>query len=374
MRVMVTGANGFIGKNLLIRLQEEHAVEVVLFTREQAITELPSLLDGVDWVFHLAGINRSKNPNEFIQGNTELTEHVCKALKLIGRKIPIVLASSIQAEISNEYGNSKRSAEEALLALNKDTGNPIYIYRLPNVFGKWARPNYNSVVATFCHNIARDLPIQIHDPFSVVQLVYIDDVIDSFVDLLNFAQHLGPYVQIQQKYEISVGKLAEQIKRFKETRNNLMTEPVGSGLVRALYATFVSFLSPTDFVYNTKQYSDERGVFVEMLKTSDAGQFSFFTTLPGITRGGHYHHSKTEKFLVVKGEARFRFCHILTGEFYEVFTSGNVSEIVETVPGWSHDITNVGDHELICMLWANEIFDRDRPDTIPCSIAASAAT
>ncbi|XKH01352.1 NAD-dependent epimerase/dehydratase family protein [Marinobacter nauticus] len=372
MRVMVTGANGFIGKNLLMHFREKGDFEVVPFTREHSVHDLPKLLEGVDWVVHLAGINRPEDPAEFQTGNADLTQALCDAVEQAGREIPIIYSSSIQVDRDNDYGNSKRGAEDSLLVLNEKTGNSVYIYRLPNVFGKWARPNYNSVVATFCHNIARGLPVQINDPLAVVKLVYVDDVIASFLSLMEFGDQKGPFVQVEPTYEIAVGELADQLNRFKATRDNLVTEPVGKGLVRALYSTYVSYLPPESFTYKVPQHGDERGVFVEMLKTADSGQFSFFTAHPGVTRGGHYHHSKTEKFLVIKGEACFRFRDMLTGEFYELFTSGESPEIVETVPGWTHDITNVGDTELVCMLWANEIFDRENPDTFACPVGTKA--
>lgn len=372
MRVLVTGSNGFIGKNLLVHFREMGGIEVVPFTREDTVTDLPAMLEGVDWVFHLAGINRPQNPHEFVTGNTGLTEQLCEAIKASGRSIPVVYTSSIQAERDNDYGNSKRAAEQVLLDLHEATGNPVYIYRLPNVFGKWARPNYNSVVATFCHNIARDLPVQINDPAAVIRLVYVDDVVASFKGVLGEERPEGPFVNVPVEYQITVGELAEQLNRFKATRDNLITEPVGTGLIRALYSTYVSYLPPERFTYTVPQHGDERGVFVEMLKTQDAGQFSYFTAHPGVTRGGHYHHSKTEKFLVIKGEACFRFRHMLTGEFYELYTSGDKPEIVETVPGWTHDITNVGQDELVCMLWANEIFDRANPDTFACPVGTKA--
>jgi UDP-2-acetamido-2,6-beta-L-arabino-hexul-4-ose reductase len=373
MKVLVTGANGFIGKNLRMHLREKGNFDVVPFTREHSEGDLPALLEGVDWVIHLAGINRPEDPSEFVTGNAGLTQALCEAVKRSGRQIPVIYSSSIQAERENDYGSSKRAAEEALLALNEDTGNPVYIYRLPNVFGKWARPNYNSAVATFCHNVARDLPVPVNNPDAVINLVYVDDVISHFLSLME-GKHSepGPFVEVAPVYQVTVGGLADQLNRFKATRENLITEPVGTGLTRALYATYVSYLPPERFAYTVPQHGDERGVFVEMLKTPDAGQFSFFTAHPGITRGGHYHHSKTEKFLVIKGLACFRFRHMLTGEFYELFTAGAKPEIVETVPGWTHDITNVGDDELVCMLWANEIFDRDNPDTFACPVGTEA--
>jgi UDP-2-acetamido-2,6-beta-L-arabino-hexul-4-ose reductase len=371
MRVLITGADGFIGKNLLLHFHEMNTIECVSFTRSNSVEELPELLEEVDLVFHLAGINRPKLAHEFTTGNVDLTELLCSAINAGERAIPVVFASSIQADLDNDYGRSKRAAEEALLALRKETGNPVFMYRLPNVFGKLALPNYNSVVATFSHNISRGIPIQINDPSAVIPLVYIDDVIESFEKLLteeNIKQ--DGFVEISPMYSLTVGELADQLYRFKSSRDNLITEPVGNGLIRALYATYISYLPLESFSYAVKQHCDERGVFVEMLKTADSGQFSFFTVRPGVTRGGHYHHSKTEKFLVVKGEARFSFRHMVTAEFHELYTSGDVSQIVETVPGWTHDVTNVGDQELICMVWANEIFDREKPDTFSCPASA----
>jgi UDP-2-acetamido-2,6-beta-L-arabino-hexul-4-ose reductase len=363
MRVLVTGANGFIGKNLLVYLHEKE-IETVSFTREMPEEKLPGCLDGVDFVFHLAGVNRPKDPGEFTAGNKELTEHLCDAIRASGRQIPVIYTSSIQAEVDNPYGASKKAAEHALVALESDTGSPVYIYRLPNVFGKWSRPNYNSAVATFCHNIANDLPIQINDPSATVHLVYIDDVIAEFLRIMAEKPAGMHMPDCQPVYTATVGELAEQIHAFKSSRETIVTEAVGVGLTRALYSTYLSFLKPEQFAYPLAVHADSRGRFVEMLKTKDSGQFSFFTAHPGITRGGHYHHSKNEKFLVIQGKARFCFRHVVTGATYELLTYGEKPQVVETVPGWSHDITNVGDNEMIVLLWANEIFDRQHPDTI----------
>lgn len=363
MKVLITGANGFVGSNLLAHFAERKADEVVCFTREHTIADLAKLLDGVDFVFHLAGINRPQDPAEFTTGNVDLTQALCEAIVATGRKIPVAYTSSSQAGLANAYGESKRGAEEALLALSREHGAPVHLFRLPNVFGKWTRPNYNSAVATFCHNIARDLPIQINDPAARVNLVYIDDVVAHFMEVMEGRLSGSPFLVVEPQYSITIGELADQIRSFRGSRASLITEPVGTGLVRALYSTYVSYLPPDSFAYDVPKYGDPRGVFVEMLKTRDSGQFSYFTAHPGITRGGHYHHSKTEKFLVIKGKACFRFRHILSGDFHELFTSGEQPQIVETVPGWTHDITNVGDDEMIVMLWANEIFDRENPDT-----------
>lgn len=372
-KVLITGANGFIGKNFQLYLSELQDIQVITYTRNDSYSSLAKKVKGIDIVFHLAGINRPKDPEEFIKGNIELTESLAAALKQeinsTGKKIPIVYTSSTQATLTNPYGVSKKNAESTLFKLYETCGTPTYIFRLPNVFGKWCRPNYNSVVATFCHNIIRNIPIKIHDSSAELTLVYIDDVIAHFMKILNkelSSPSSYEIVEIEPKYCTTVGKLAKQLKDFEKSRENLITEKVGKGFIRALYSTYISYLPTESFIYTLPKHEDPRGVFVEMLKTPDAGQFSYFTALPNVTRGGHYHHSKTEKFLVIKGEARFGFKHMLTKELYELYTSGEKPQIVETVPGWTHDITNVGSGELIVMLWANEIFDREKPDTYSC--------
>lgn len=373
--VLITGANGFVGKNLQLHLAERKGVQVLSFTRESDVAQLPSLLQEVDFVFHLAGVNRPQDPQEFTVGNAELTQALCQAVAAVaadtGRKIPVVCTSSTQATRDNPYGQSKREAEDALFALQRMTGVPVHVFRLPNVFGKWCQPNYNSVVATFCYNIARDLPIQVNDPTSSLTLVYVDDVVERFIQLMDGADAMvdaDGFAAVAPQYTTTVGELAAQIQVFKDSRGTLMTERVGTGWIRALYATYVSYLPVESFTYTVPQHGDPRGVFVEMLKTPDCGQFSFFTAHPGITRGGHYHHTKTEKFLVIKGQARFKFRHMQTGQAHELETSGDKAEIVETVPGWTHDITNIGSDEMIVMLWANEVFDRARPDTFACPL------
>lgn len=371
MKFLVTGANGFVGRNLALCLQEQ-GHEVMPFVRGDSEDGLGAMLSQADGVFHLAGENRPADPGAFEVVNAGLTRALCQAMMASVRKVPLVLASSTQAALDNPYGVSKRAAEGASEELAKLTGAPVAIYRLPGVFGKWCRPNYNSVVATFCHNLANDQEIQINDPLAMVRLVYIDDVVSSFVRAMqDMCTGLATEVQrptVEPAYEIALGELAEQILAFKNCRTSLMIERVGSGLTRALYATYVSYLPKGKFVYEVPAYGDERGVFVEMLKTPDAGQFSFFTARSGVTRGGHYHHTKTEKFLVIRGKARFGFRHMLTNERYEIVTEGGIPKIVETVPGWTHDVTNIGEDELVVMLWANENFDRSHPDTVACKV------
>lgn len=372
-RVLITGANGFIGKNLLVRLSELPDMAVGTFVRGDDVAKLPSLVAQADAVVHLAGENRPADEAAFAQINAGLTQALCDALRTevaaTGRKLPLLLASSTQAKRDNPYGRSKLAAEQAVQALAQEVGNPVAVFRLPGVFGKWCKPNYNSVVATFCHNLARGLPIQINDPAANVQLVYVDDVVSAFVNALQALQSGFGFAQVQPQYAISLGELAEQIKAFDACRGaGLQTERVGTGLVRALYATYVSYLPNEYFSYELPQYGDARGVFVEMLKTPDCGQFSYFTAYPGITRGGHYHHTKSEKFLVMKGQALFRFRHLLTNELVEFRTSGEKPQVVDTIPGWTHDITNVGEDEMVVMLWANENFDRQKPDTVASKV------
>jgi UDP-2-acetamido-2,6-beta-L-arabino-hexul-4-ose reductase len=365
VKVVVTGAHGFVGKNLLLRLRERSGFEVLTFVRGDSPAALRDTVADADAVVHLAGENRPVSPDAFVEVNVGLTNTLCDAIRESGSRAKLLLASSVQATMDNPYGTSKLAAEQAVANLAKVAGNAAAIYRLPGVFGKWCRPNYNSVVATFCHNMAHDLAVQVHDPARLLRIVYIDDVIDSIIAWLDAPQAGLTRPDVQPEYSISLGELARQIEAFRNCRTSLVTERVGTGIARALYATYVSYLPAERFLYEVPAHGDARGVFVEMLKTPDAGQFSFFTAHPGVTRGSHYHHTKTEKFLVIKGRARFGFRHMITNETHHLETSGSRPQVVETVPGWTHDITNVGDDELVVMLWASEIFDRNRPDTIP---------
>jgi UDP-2-acetamido-2,6-beta-L-arabino-hexul-4-ose reductase len=308
-------------------------------------------------------VNRPKDVEEFTLGNSDLTSSLCQAIAETKRKIPVLYTSSVQAELDNPYGQSKQAAEQVLMNFSAQTGTPIYLFRLPNVFGKWCKPNYNSAVATFCYNVAHNLPIQINDATAKVRLVYIDDVVNYFISTMDGALVESGFSDVDPVYEVAVGDLADKIQLFKEFRQSLITEPVGTGFDRALHSTYLSYLEPEQFSYGLVKHEDQRGVFVEMLKTKDSGQFSYFTAHSGITRGGHYHHTKTEKFLVIKGRALFKFRHVITDELYEIKTSGDVPQVVETVPGWTHDVTNIGEDEMVVMLWANEIFDRENPDT-----------
>lgn len=366
IKILVTGADGFIGKNLCIRAAELDHI-ILPFTRSHALSDLPAMLNGVDAVIHLAGVNRPITESEFTTGNADLTIALCNAIAAQQHKPILLLASSTQAAQPNAYGASKLAAENAVRNLASLHGVKAHIYRLPNVFGKWCKPNYNSVVATFCHNIAQDLPIQINDANKALNLAYVDDVVNAFLEIIAGDNETVEQTIVPQ-YNTTLGELAALIKSFKESRNTGVVEPVGTGFTRALYSTYISYLTPQQFAYPLTKHADPRGEFVEMLKTQNSGQFSYFTAFPGVTRGGHYHHTKTEKFLVIRGTAKFGFRHIITNEQFEINTNGGVPQVVETVPGWTHDITNIGFEEMIVMLWANEIFDREKPDTITSKV------
>lgn len=368
MRVLVTGSRGFIGANLAAHLRELGGVDVLEFHRGVAPAELPGLVAGCEIIFHAAGINRPRDPAEFVQGNVGLTSAVVTAAMAQERPIRIVLCSSSQAGLENSYGRSKRAAEDMVLDYGILCGAGCLVYRLPNVFGKWARPDYNSAVATFCHRAARGIPITVHEPAASLRLVYIDDVCREFGSVLEAPPGPPPdrdamFRTVAPVYDTTVGEVAGIIEGFQVLRENRAVDRVGCGLRRALYATYLSALPLEDFAYGLEPHIDHRGGFAEVLRTSDSGQFSYFTAHPGVTRGGHYHHTKSEKFLVLHGQARFRFRNIRTGESHTLETRGDKPCVVETIPGWAHDITNVGCDELIVMLWANETFDPARPDT-----------
>tara|TARA_B110001450_G_C17652370_1_gene493843 strand:- start:658 stop:1761 length:1104 start_codon:yes stop_codon:yes gene_type:complete len=363
LRILVTGADGFIGKNLCLKLTENRH-DIIKFNRSDSDDNLDQYIKDVDFIFHLAGENRPISNESFELVNIGLTKKLASCLKKSNNRSTVIFSSSSQATASNPYGESKYEAEKVLQSLSNDNGNPLRIYRLPGIFGKWAKPNYNSVVATFCHNISRNQPITISDPKKELELVYIDQVIESFLSCINDPSFNNePFVKLDP-YKISLKNLADAIHSFKDSRLSHIIPDVGSGIMHALYATYLTHLPISDSAYSLKSSEDQRGIFAEVLKSKSAGQFSFFTTKPGMTRGGHYHHSKTEKFIILQGSALFKFKHTITNEFFELNVGSDTLQVVDTIPGWVHDITNTGMNDLIVMLWANEIFNKDLPDTI----------
>jgi UDP-2-acetamido-2,6-beta-L-arabino-hexul-4-ose reductase len=365
-RIAVTGASGFIGRNLVVRLREA-GLTTRPISRATPDEDAFQWLAEADVVVHLAGAIRPQDPAEFDQTNA-YAARVAEAIVKGGRKPLVICASSVRADDDTPYGASKRAAEALVLDLDARGLARAAIYRLPNVFGKWARPNYNSCIATFCHNLARDLPIRIDDPDAPLALLYVDDLADQWRDLILDPPDTLGFLEAAGVRSASVGQVAEIIAAFAQGRRAGEIQSVGVGLARALYATFVAALPPEAFSYPLVAHTDPRGSFTEILKTPASGQVSYFTAHPGVTRGGHYHHSKVEKFLIVHGEALFRFRHILTGDIHEVRTSAAAPMVVETIPGWAHDVTNVGDDMMVSLIWASEVFDRARPDTVAAAV------
>jgi UDP-2-acetamido-2,6-beta-L-arabino-hexul-4-ose reductase len=363
LAIAVTGAEGFIGRNLTVRLGEA-GMGVLPIARGTPAEAARAALMQADIVFHLAGANRPEHPRDFLRDNRDYTAWVAEAIAEGGKCPLVVYASSIGADDDSDYGRSKCAGEDILLETAERGAATVAIFRLPNVFGKWARPDYNSAVATFCHNLARGLPIRIDDPAAPIALLYIDDLIDQWCGLIDTPPATSGFVKVAGVYHTIVGEVAERLRAFADTRAAGHVGVVGIGLSRALYATFVAALPEDRFTYPLAAHVDARGSFTEMIKTLSSGQVSVLTCNPGATRGGHYHHSKVEKFLVVHGSARFRFRHIVSGAEHEVDTCADRPVVVETIPGWTHDITNIGEGPMVSLIWANEVFDRERPDTV----------
>ena len=365
MNIFVTGANGFIGKNLVARLASASNVQVFGFDQENTPRELEEGLATADFIFHLAGVNRPETVDEFHAGNVDLTAQICDQLLAMDRSVPILFASSTQAVLNNPYGVSKRAAEGVMADYAQRSGAAVFIYRLTNVFGKWCRPNYNSVVATFCHNIARDLPITISDRSRKLTLVYIEDVLRCFLVELNTGQAGGVfYREAEPNHNIILGALADLIYSFRAVRQTLQLPDFSDAFTHKLYSTYIAYLEGNDFAYDLDQKCDPRGCLAEFVKAAPFGQIFVSRTKPGITRGNHYHHLKTEKFLVLEGEAIIRFRHIRGNEVLEYHICGEDFRVVDIPPGYTHSIENVGASELITLFWASEIFDPQQPDTV----------
>jgi len=364
MKVLVTGSNGFIAKNLIERLGRIEGVKISTFDKHDTSDSLIEKAVNAEFIFHLAGVNRPDNTNDFYEGNRDLTQMIVDIVKKHGKKTPILMTSSTQIDRDNDYGKSKREGEIALETYAGESGAATYIYRLPNVFGKWSRPNYNTVIATWCYNITRELPIQINDENAELSLVYIDDVVEQFVRHLDENGCNGViYGDVSPVYRKNLGEIKQLLVAFQKSRQELLIPSVGRGFERALYATYLSFFPTDKFSYLLHGHADERGTFYEFIKTIDSGQVSISTTAPGITRGNHYHNTKNEKFLVIKGEASIKHRQIHNNEIIEYKVSDKKMEVVEMIPGYTHDITNIGEGEMVLLLWANEMFDRENPDT-----------
>ncbi|WP_053954708.1 capsular polysaccharide biosynthesis protein CapF [Inediibacterium massiliense] len=364
MKILVTGAKGFIGKNLIAELKNRKYDDIFKYERDSDPALLDKYCNEADFVFHLAGINRSKNQLEFMEGNFGFTLDLLDTLKKHKNNCPVMISSSIQAELDNPYGESKKAGEDLLFNYSKETGAKVLVYRFPNVFGKWARPNYNSVVATFCHNIAHDLSIQVNDPSVVMNLVYIDDVVNELINALegNEAQ-IEEFCEVPVVHTITLGEIVDLIYSFKKSREERSVPDMSDVFTKKLYSTYLSYLPEDQFSYYLKMNVDQRGSFTEFLKTTDRGQVSVNISKPGIIKGNHWHHTKNEKFLVVSGKGVIRFRKIDSEEVLEYFVSGEKMEVVDIPTGYTHNIENLGDTDMVTIMWANESFNLEKPDT-----------
>ncbi len=363
-KILVTGSDGFVGKNLRMALARTENVHVLCFDVSDDLAVLESHLRQADIIFHLAGVNRPKDVEEFATGNTGLTETIVSLLEKEGRTPAIVMSSSTQAALDNPYGRSKKAAEDALFDYGRRTGAPVYVYRLTNVFGKWSRPNYNSVVSTFCHNISHGLDITISDPGNVVELVYIDDVVAEFMRVLEGnAEPSSQCLPATPTYRTTLGELAERIYRLRDIRASLVIPDLSDDFTRKLHATYLSYLETNDFSYGLDMKTDNRGALAELIKSAPFGQMFVSRTHGGVTRGNHFHDSKIEKFCVLQGEAAIRFRHVFSDDVIEYRVSGDNWQVVDIPPGYTHHIENLGDGEMITLFWANQIFDPGTPDT-----------
>ena len=358
MKILVTGSNGFIGKNLCATLNVK-GYEVIPFDKDTT-KSLEECVKESDFVIHLAGINRPLNVEEFYDGNTNLTYKLIEILKEDGRNIPLLLSSSIQAKRDNDYGKSKKQAEDLVFEYGKNAD--VFVYRLENAFGKWGRPNYNSVIATFCYNIANDLDIQINDPNALIPFVYIDDIVNSFISCIN-TKGSNEYLYVTPSYKKTIGEVANLIYSFKESRKNLQVVNMKDEFSKKLYSTYLSYLKKDDFSYELKMNVDNRGSFTEFLRSDDRGQVSINISKPGIVKGNHWHHTKNEKFLVVKGEGIIRFRQIYSDEIIEYKVSDKKLEVIDIPTGYTHNIENIGETDMVTVMWANEAFDPENPDT-----------
>lgn len=390
MNILVTGAKGFVGKNLVVMLKGLTGVDIVEYDINSPANLLDEGLAAADIIFHLAGVNRPEKPEDYFTGNTDFTMELCNRLHALDRKPTIIFSSSIQAAMDNPYGTSKRQAEDTLILFAGKTGSQIVIFRLKNVFGKWCRPNYNSVVATFCHNLARNLPITISNRANEVALVYVDDVCTAMMEAAglskvpsgHFVLSAGSlYADVLPSFKITLGELADTINSFQELRSSLLVPRFENPFIYRLYATYLSYLENSDFSYSLDIKTDNRGCLAEFLKSAACGQIFVSRTKPGITRGNHFHHTKAEKFLVVQGQAiiRFRKIELWTqekekreeekkSEIIEYRVNGEEFRVVDIPPGYTHSIENAGDSELVTLFWANQIFDPDKPDTYYCEV------
>lgn len=364
MKILITGANGFVGKNLVVELKNQGYNDLLLCNRNTTETELKQYALEADFVYHLAGVNRPKEEKEFEVGNKDFTEELLTLLSQNPTPPPLAFSSSTQAELSNAYGISKKEAESLVISYGEEQTVDVRIYRFPNLFGKGCKPNYNSVVATFCHNISREIPIQVNNDQAELTLAYIDDVIAELIKQLEERKEKQiVYGEVIPSYKVSLGKLVTLLTSFKESRNDLSVPKLDDSLAKKLYSTYLSYLPEDQFSYELIMHKDDRGSFTEFIRTPDRGQVSVNISKPGITKGNHWHHTKNEKFLVVSGKGVIRFRKIDSEEVIEYVVSGDKLEVVDIPVGYTHNIENLGDTDMVTIMWVNEPFDPNSPDT-----------
>lgn len=365
MKVLVTGSSGFIGKNLCSALRLRDDVNLLTFNHDQSLDDLDKLILEADFIYHIAGVNRPESESEFTEGNTDLTKRIVSTLRSAGKITPLLITSSTQADLDNAYGKSKRAAEEIVFEWQRESSSPVYIYRLPGVFGKWCKPNYNSVVATFCYNIANGLPITISDPSHRITLTYIDDVIDDFTAHIEGDRSVHDTIlNVSKTFEVSLGELSDRISNIHAIRTNLIIPDLSDLLNKYLYATYISYLPQDKFSYSLTKNSDQRGYLAEFVKSQQFGQIFVSKTKPGISRGDHWHKTKIEKFFVVSGSAEIAFRNKINDQdIIRYKVSGDEMQVVDIPVGYVHSIKNIGDTDLITIFWANELLDKERPDT-----------
>ena len=367
MKILITGANGFIGKNLICELKNRGYKDIYECDKDTSLEELDKYTKDCNFVYHIAGVNRPKDNDEYMEGNFGFTSTLLNKLKENNNKCPILLTSSIQAELDNPYGISKKAGEDLLFQYSEDENVKVYVYRLPNVFGKWCKPNYNSVIATFCYNIANNMDITINNVKTKLTLVYIDDVINEFINCINIDENISSknksFYYIPITYDKTLGEIVDLINTFKESTKNYIISNMNDEFCKKLYSTYLSYLPRDQFIYNAKMNIDERGSFTDLFKSLDRGQESLNISKPGITKGNHWHHTKNEKFVVVSGEALIQLRNINEKEIIEYYVSGNKMEIVDIPVGYTHNIKNIGTTDLVTVMWCNEIYDINNPDT-----------
>ena len=384
-KILVTGSNGFVGKNTVVALKEANKYEVLTIDRSNSEEELKEATLNADFIVHLAGVNRPKDTKEFYEGNGGLTEKIVGFLKENNKNTPILITSSTHAVLDNDYGKSKKQSEDALIKYSDECDAKVYIFRLPNLFGKWCKPNYNSAVSTFCYNIAHDLDVWVNDPAIELNLVYIDDVVASIIDVIedqniiklsNIDEEVAVttigassiqidkyYYEVTTVYKRTLGNIVDSLKMFRNMRKSLLIPDLSDGFNKALYSTYLTYLEKDDFSYYLDKKEDNRGWLAELVKSPQFGQMFVSKTHPGITRGNHWHHTKTEKFIVIQGKAAIRFRKLDEDKVIEYIVDGEKPQVLDIPPGYTHSIENIGQDEVITLFWSNEMFNPEKPDT-----------